>query len=86
MLGNTPSGGARAGTEGDDGRMSVALGMPALPPPVLAQRRSSRKITLRHRTHPIEIGGDAPISVQSLFFLQKIIILLEYLITHYRRL
>ena len=46
--------------------MNVALGMPALPVPVLAPRRHSRKIVLRHPTHPVEIGGDAPVSVQSM--------------------
>ena len=46
--------------------MTVALGIPALPAPVLAPRRHSRKIVLRHPTHPVEIGGDAPVSVQSM--------------------
>ena len=46
--------------------MSVNLGLPALPPPVLAPRRKTRQITLRHDTHPVVIGGDAPISVQSM--------------------
>lgn len=42
--------------------MSVSLGLPALPPPVLAPRRPSRKI----RVGSVEVGGDAPISVQSM--------------------
>jgi (E)-4-hydroxy-3-methylbut-2-enyl-diphosphate synthase len=46
--------------------MSVNLGLPALPPPVLAPRRFSRQIVLRHPTHAVTIGGDAPISVQSM--------------------
>jgi (E)-4-hydroxy-3-methylbut-2-enyl-diphosphate synthase len=46
--------------------MSINLGLPALPPPVLAPRRKSRKIVLKHHSHPIEVGGDAPISVQSM--------------------
>lgn len=46
--------------------MSVNLGLPALPPPVLAPRRFSRQIVLRHPTHPVIIGGGAPISVQSM--------------------
>ena len=46
--------------------MSISLGMPATPPPVLAPRRPTRKITLRHHSHPVEVGGDAPISVQSM--------------------
>ncbi|MDO5502178.1 MAG: flavodoxin-dependent (E)-4-hydroxy-3-methylbut-2-enyl-diphosphate synthase [Actinomycetia bacterium] len=36
--------------------------MPALPPPVLAPRRASRKI----KVGKVEVGGDAPISVQSM--------------------
>ena len=44
--------------------MSVALGMPQPPPPVLAPRRKSRKLEPRHPTHPGFVGGDAPISVQ----------------------
>ena len=50
----------------DNGLMSINLGLPALPPPVLAPRRKSRKIVLKHHSHPIEVGGDAPISVQSM--------------------
>jgi len=46
--------------------MTVNLGLPALPPPVLAPRRKSRQIVLRHATHPITVGGDAPISIQSM--------------------
>ncbi|SDS67922.1 flavodoxin-dependent (E)-4-hydroxy-3-methylbut-2-enyl-diphosphate synthase [Jiangella sp. DSM 45060] len=42
--------------------MNVALGMPQLPPPVLAPRRPSRKI----RVGKVEVGGDAPVSVQSM--------------------
>lgn len=42
------------------------MGMPAAPPPVLSPRRPTRKITLRHPHHPVEVGGDAPISVQSM--------------------
>jgi (E)-4-hydroxy-3-methylbut-2-enyl-diphosphate synthase len=40
--------------------------MPAVPPPTLAPRRVSRKIRLNHPTHPVEVGGDAPVSVQSM--------------------
>jgi (E)-4-hydroxy-3-methylbut-2-enyl-diphosphate synthase len=40
--------------------------MPEGPPPVLADRRVTRKITLRHPHHPVEVGGDAPVSVQSM--------------------
>jgi len=46
--------------------MTINLGLPALPPPVLAPRRKTRQITLRHNTHPISVGGDAPISIQSM--------------------
>jgi (E)-4-hydroxy-3-methylbut-2-enyl-diphosphate synthase len=42
--------------------MSVALGMPAVPATVLAPRRVSRKI----RVGKVEVGGDAPVSVQSM--------------------
>jgi len=40
--------------------------MPELPPPTLAPRRKTRQLTLRHPTHPVLVGGDAPISVQSM--------------------
>ena len=46
--------------------MDVALGMPSLPAPVLAERRVSRQIVLKHPTHPVAVGGDAPVSVQSM--------------------
>ena len=46
--------------------MTVNLGMPAMPAPVLAPRRKTRKIVLKHHSHPVEVGGDAPISVQSM--------------------
>jgi len=42
--------------------MTVGLGMPSLPPPVLAPRRRTRKI----KVGKVEVGGDAPISVQSM--------------------
>jgi (E)-4-hydroxy-3-methylbut-2-enyl-diphosphate synthase len=41
---------------------AIALGMPAVPPPVLAPRRPSRQI----RVGSVLVGGDAPISVQSM--------------------
>ena len=41
---------------------SIALGMPALPPPVLAPRRHTRKIKVGN----LYVGGDAPVSVQSM--------------------
>jgi (E)-4-hydroxy-3-methylbut-2-enyl-diphosphate synthase len=42
--------------------MTVSLGMPPLPPPVIAPRRTSRKI----KVGKVEVGGGAPISVQSM--------------------
>src|SRR3954449_3719837 len=41
---------------------AVSLGMPSAPPPVLAPRRTTRKI----KVGKVEVGGDAPISVQSM--------------------
>src|SRR6476659_1748526 len=41
---------------------AVSLGMPSAPPPVLAPRRQSRKI----KVGKVEVGGDPPISVQSM--------------------
>ncbi|CAN5458030.1 flavodoxin-dependent (E)-4-hydroxy-3-methylbut-2-enyl-diphosphate synthase [soil metagenome] len=41
---------------------SISLGMPAAPPPVLAPRRVSRKI----KVGTVDVGGDAPVSVQSM--------------------
>jgi (E)-4-hydroxy-3-methylbut-2-enyl-diphosphate synthase len=42
------------------------LGIPAAPPKPLAPRRATRQILLNHPTHPVAVGGDAPISVQSM--------------------
>jgi (E)-4-hydroxy-3-methylbut-2-enyl-diphosphate synthase len=42
--------------------MSVDLGLPLPPPPVLAPRRPTRKI----QVGKVAVGGDAPISVQSM--------------------
>src|SRR5690348_9548280 len=42
--------------------MSIDLGLPTLPPPTLAPRRKSRQI----RVGKVAVGGDAPISVQSM--------------------
>ena len=41
---------------------SVNLGMPAAPPPVLAPRRKTRQI----KVGKVLVGGDAPVSVQSM--------------------
>ena len=42
--------------------MTIGLGMPAMPAPTLAPRRPTRKITVGS----LYVGGDAPISVQSM--------------------
>src|SRR6476661_2539957 len=47
---------------GDTAPMTVSLGMPSAPAPVLAPRRKTRKI----KVGKVEVGGDAPISVQSM--------------------
>src|SRR5512133_2759912 len=44
------------------GLMSIDLGVPALPPPPLAPRRKSRQI----KVGKVAVGGEAPISVQSM--------------------
>ncbi|MDE0975405.1 MAG: flavodoxin-dependent (E)-4-hydroxy-3-methylbut-2-enyl-diphosphate synthase [Candidatus Nanopelagicales bacterium] len=46
--------------------MSIDLGIPAPPAPVVAPRRKSRKLTLQHRNKSLAVGGDAPVSVQSM--------------------
>jgi len=46
--------------------VSIDLGLPAAPPPTLAPRRLTRQLLLRHPTHPVTVGGDAPVSVQSM--------------------
>lgn len=51
---------------GDTRGVSIDLGLPAAPPPVLAPRRVTRQLTLRHPTHPVLVGGGAPVSVQSM--------------------
>src|ERR1035437_9845679 len=42
--------------------MSVSLRLPPLPPPVVSPRRKSRKI----KVGTVDVGGDAPVSVQSM--------------------
>jgi (E)-4-hydroxy-3-methylbut-2-enyl-diphosphate synthase len=44
------------------GAVTVNLGLPAAPPPVLAPRRPTRQI----RVGSVAVGGDAPVSVQSM--------------------
>src|SRR3978361_727963 len=41
---------------------TIDLGMPALPPPTLATRRKTRQI----KVGKVLVGGDAPVSVQSM--------------------
>ncbi|MFN3865726.1 MAG: flavodoxin-dependent (E)-4-hydroxy-3-methylbut-2-enyl-diphosphate synthase [Demequina sp.] len=41
---------------------SIQLGMPAMPPPTLAPRKKTRKI----KVGSVDVGGDAPVSVQSM--------------------
>jgi (E)-4-hydroxy-3-methylbut-2-enyl-diphosphate synthase len=48
--------------ERDTDGVTVNLGLPALPPPVLAPRRRTRQI----RVGTVLVGGDAPVSVQSM--------------------
>lgn len=50
----------------DTFQVTVNLGIPAPPPPVVAPRRKTRQILLRHPKHPVAVGGDAPVSVQSM--------------------
>jgi (E)-4-hydroxy-3-methylbut-2-enyl-diphosphate synthase len=42
--------------------MTIDLGLPPMPPPTLAARRPTRKI----KVGKVEVGGDAPVSVQSM--------------------
>jgi (E)-4-hydroxy-3-methylbut-2-enyl-diphosphate synthase len=52
------------GSGDDNGRVSIpiSLGMPEAPAPVLAPRRPTRKI----KVGKVDVGGDAPVSVQSM--------------------
>ncbi|CAB4890947.1 unannotated protein [freshwater metagenome] len=45
--------------------MSIELGMPSVPR-VIVPRRKSRQLILKHPTHPVAVGGAAPVSVQSM--------------------
>ena len=47
-------------------RVTVNLGIPSPPPPTVAPRRQTRQLLLRHPTHPVAVGGGAPVSVQSM--------------------
>jgi len=46
--------------------MSVDLGLPQLPPAPLAPRRKSRQLIVGKGKHAVPVGGDAPVSVQSM--------------------
>jgi len=46
--------------------MAVSLGMPAPPPAPVAPRRRCRQIKLGHTDRAVLVGGDAPVSVQSM--------------------
>jgi (E)-4-hydroxy-3-methylbut-2-enyl-diphosphate synthase len=46
--------------------VSIDLGIPAPPAPVVAPRRKSRQLILQHRNKSLAVGGDAPVSVQSM--------------------
>jgi (E)-4-hydroxy-3-methylbut-2-enyl-diphosphate synthase len=50
----------------NNGPVSIDLGIPAPPPPVVAPRRKSRQLILKHHSKPLAVGGDAPVSVQSM--------------------
>lgn len=43
----------------------TSLPMPELPQ-VIAPRRKTRQLVLKHHSHPVAVGGDAPVSVQSM--------------------
>jgi (E)-4-hydroxy-3-methylbut-2-enyl-diphosphate synthase len=44
----------------------TSLPMPEMPAPVISPRRKTRQLVLKHHSHPVAIGGDAPVSVQSM--------------------
>ena len=57
---------ARIAHRADNGAVSIDLGIPAPPPPVISPRRKTRALTLKHHSKPLVVGGDAPVSVQSM--------------------
>jgi (E)-4-hydroxy-3-methylbut-2-enyl-diphosphate synthase len=46
--------------------MTIDLGLPAMPPEPLAPRRKSRQVIVGKDKHAVPVGGDAPVSVQSM--------------------
>src|SRR6185437_5916260 len=57
-----PTSSSRFNSSADNGIVTVSLGIPASPPPVLAPRRKSRQI----KVGSVAVGGDAQVSVQSM--------------------
>ncbi len=57
---------AGLGFRADNGAVSIDLGIPAPPPPVIAPRRKTRELILKHHLKPLTVGGNAPVSVQSM--------------------
>src|SRR5581483_9696506 len=49
-----------------DAAMTVSLGLPTAPPPVLPQRLAPRRESRQVRVGDVLVGGDAPVSVQSM--------------------
>jgi len=45
---------------------TIDLGLPSAPAATISLRRVSRQLLLKHPTHPVLVGGDAPVSVQSM--------------------
>ncbi len=60
--GPSGAGAGPAGCDDDQVSIPISLGMPEAPPLVLAPRRKTRKI----KVGKIDVGGDAPVSVQSM--------------------
>lgn len=56
----------RRPADGNNVGVTINLGLPTAPPPTVSARRPTRQIVLRHPTHPVAVGGDAPVSVQSM--------------------
>jgi len=46
--------------------VTIALGMPEMPAPTLSPRRHTRQISVGRGDHAVLVGGDAPVSVQSM--------------------
>jgi (E)-4-hydroxy-3-methylbut-2-enyl-diphosphate synthase len=46
--------------------MTIDLGLPAMPPEPLASRRKSRQVIVGKGKQAVPVGGDAPVSVQSM--------------------